>query len=155
MALGAVSIVLLAVYAQDIPDRWLGLAGVAALLLTIHIGMFDLLPWLLRWAGFAVPLLFDRPWAATSLAEFWSRRWNLAFVDMNRRLFLRPFHRCFGKPGSRFALFAVSGALHELGLSFPAGAGWVCLWVISCCRARWLLWNGGSVLPTAPGPGSG
>jgi alginate O-acetyltransferase complex protein AlgI len=124
MALGTLSIVLLAVYAPHIPDQLLGLAGIAALLLTIHLGICDLLPWLLRWAGFAVPLLFDRPWAATSLAEFWSRRWNLAFVEMNRRLFLRPLYRCFGKRGSRFALFALSGLLHEMALSFPAGAGW-------------------------------
>ena len=124
MALGALSIVVLAIYAPDIPDQLLGLAGIAALLLTIHLGTCDLLPWLLRWAGFAVPLLFDRPWAATSLAEFWSRRWNLAFVEMNQRLFLRPLYRYFGKQGSRFALFALSGVLHELGLSFPADAGW-------------------------------
>lgn len=124
MALGAASIVLLAVYAPRIPDRALGIAGVGALLLTIHLGAGDLLPWLLRWAGFAVPLLFDRPWAAASLTEFWSRRWNLAFVEMNRRFLLRPLHGYFGKRGSRFALFALSGVLHELGLSFPAGAGW-------------------------------
>src|SRR5256885_2784179 len=96
MALGALSIVLLAIYAPHIPDRLLGLAGIAALLLTIHLGACDLLPWLLRWAGFEVPLLFERPWAAASLAEFWSRRWNLAFVEMNRRLLLRRFYRYFG-----------------------------------------------------------
>jgi len=124
MALGASSVVLLAVYATHIPDWLLGLAGIAALLLTIHLGACDLLPWLLRWAGFKVPLLFERPWAAASLAEFWSRRWNLAFVEMNQRLLLRRLYRYFGKRGSRFALFALSGVLHELGLSFPAGAGW-------------------------------
>jgi alginate O-acetyltransferase complex protein AlgI len=124
MAIGAASIVLLAVYAPRIPEPALGLAGVAALLLTIHLGIGGLLPWLLRWAGYAVPLLFDRPWAARSLAEFWSRRWNLAFVEMDRRLFLRPLRRRLGRRGSRFALFALSGVLHELALSFPAGAGW-------------------------------
>jgi Membrane bound O-acyl transferase family len=124
MALGAASIVLLSVYAPRIPDRLLGLAGTAALLLTVHLGIGDLLPWLLRWTGFAVPLLFDRPWAAASLANFWSRRWNLAFVDMNRHLFLRPLYRHFGGRGTRFALFALSGLLHELGLSWAAGAGW-------------------------------
>jgi alginate O-acetyltransferase complex protein AlgI len=102
----------------------LGLAGIGIILITFHLGICDLLPWFLRWAGFAVPLLFDRPWAATSLAEFWSRRWNLAFVEMNRCLFLRPLSRRFGKRGSRFALFAFSGVLHELAISFPAGAGW-------------------------------
>jgi hypothetical protein len=123
-ALGAVSVVLLAVYAPRIPEWLLGLAGTAALLLTIHLGLCDLLPWVLRWAGFAVPMLFDRPWAARSLGEFWSRRWNLAFVDMNQRLLLRRLYRRLGNPGSRFALFAISGMLHELALSFPAGGGW-------------------------------
>jgi hypothetical protein len=121
---GAASVILLAVYAPCISDGILGLAGIAALLLTVHLGIGDLLPWLLRWAGFGVPLLFDRPWAARSLTEFWSCRWNLAFVEMNQRLFLRRLYRYFGKGGSRFALFALSGVLHELALSFPAGAGW-------------------------------
>lgn len=63
MALGASSTVLLAVYARRMPDLVLGMAGTAALLLTFHLGVVDLLPWLLRWAGFAAPLLFDRPWS--------------------------------------------------------------------------------------------
>src|SRR6476469_5827491 len=49
---GVVSIVLLAVWAGNIPDSILGLAGMAALLLTLHLGLCDVLPWLLRWAGF-------------------------------------------------------------------------------------------------------
>jgi hypothetical protein len=79
----------------------------------VHLGIGGVLPWLLRWGGFRVPLLFDRPWAARSLGEFWGRRWNLAFVEMNQRLFLRPLHRHFGKSGARLALFAISGLLHE------------------------------------------
>src|SRR5689334_21848315 len=124
MAAGGVSILLLAVFASRIPEGLLGLAGIAALLLTIHLGIGDLLPWFLRWAGFQAPLLFDRPWAAASLGEFWSRRWNLAFVEMNQQLFLKPVYRRFGKSAARFVLFALSGLLHELGLSFPAGGGW-------------------------------
>jgi len=123
-AAGIVSIVLLAVYAPRLPEDFLGLAGTAALLLTIHLGLCDLLPWLLCWAGFEVPLLFDRPWAARSLAEFWGRRWNLAFIEMDRRLLLRPLHRIAGGRGARFALFILSGLLHEAGLSFPADGGW-------------------------------
>jgi alginate O-acetyltransferase complex protein AlgI len=124
MGLGAASVVLLAALAPRISDRLLGPAGIAALLLAVHLGICDLLPWLLRWAGFGVPLLFDRPWAARSLAEFWSRRWNLAFVEMNQRLFARTLYRRLGKTGSRLALFALSGLLHELALSFPAGGAW-------------------------------
>jgi alginate O-acetyltransferase complex protein AlgI len=121
---GGTLILLLAAFATRIPGRLLGLAGIPPLLLTLHLGICDLLPWLLRWAGFDVPPLFDRPWASASLDEFWSRRWNLAFTDMNRRFFVRPFYRRFGKAGARFALFVLSGALHEVGLSFPAGGGW-------------------------------
>jgi alginate O-acetyltransferase complex protein AlgI len=124
MALGAAFVLLLAVYAPRIPEPVLGLAGIAAILLTLHLGIAGLLPWLLRWAGFGVPLLFDRPWAARSLSEFWGRRWNLVFVEMNQRFFLRPAHRYFGARGYRLALFAISGLLHELALSYPAGGGW-------------------------------
>jgi len=124
MALGVASVILLAVFAPKMPDALLGLAGLVALLLAIHLGLGDLLPWLLRWAGFRVPLLFDRPWAARSLSEFWGRRWNLVFVEMNRRLFLRSLHRHLGMGGSRFALFVLSGLLHEWAISFPAGGGW-------------------------------
>ncbi|MBI3720931.1 MAG: hypothetical protein HY248_00130 [Fimbriimonas ginsengisoli] len=121
---GAIAILLLAIYAPRMPDPVLGLAGIAAILLTLHLGVADLLPWLLRWAGFDVPLLFDRPWAARSLAEFWSRRWNLAFIEMNRRLLLRTARRHLGRRWTRFALFLLSGLLHELALSYPAGGGW-------------------------------
>jgi len=124
MVLGAVWVVALAICAPYLSDSLVGLAGLAALLLAFHFGLADLLPWLLRWAGFRVPLLFDRPWAARSLTDFWSRRWNLAFVEMNRRLFLRPLGRRFGPRGAGFALFVLSGVLHEAALSFPARGGW-------------------------------
>src|SRR5262249_19988847 len=145
------TVVLMAIFAPQIPDPVLGMAGVAALLVTIHLGICDLLPWMLRWAGFDVPLLFDRPWAAVSLNDFWSGRWNLAFVEMNRGL-LRTVHGHLGRSGSRFALFALSGLLHEFALSFPAGAGWgwplayfllhgVLVTVEERCRIRSRLWT--------------
>ena len=121
---GAVCIAGLAAFAPRIPEPVLGLAGIAALLLMVHLGIGDLLPWLLRWAGFPAPLLFDRPWAARSLADFWGRRWNLAFVEMNRVFFARPLCRRFGSRGARWALFALSGLFHEVAISFPAGGGW-------------------------------
>jgi len=43
---------------------------------------------------------------------------------MNRRLLLRHSYSYFGRRGSRFALFVLSGLLHELALSFPAAGGW-------------------------------
>jgi alginate O-acetyltransferase complex protein AlgI len=124
MVLGLVAVVLLAVWAPVLSEPVLGLGGIAALLIAIHVGVGDVLPWLLRWAGFAVPPLFDRPWAATSLTDFWGRRWNLAFVEMNERFFLHPLYRRLGTRRARFALFLLSGALHEMGISYPAGGGW-------------------------------
>src|SRR5437763_593444 len=67
MAARAASILLLAVYASQLSDTVLGLAGIAALLLTLHLGIAGVLPWLVRWVGFSAPILFRRPWAATSL----------------------------------------------------------------------------------------
>jgi alginate O-acetyltransferase complex protein AlgI len=124
MCLGVASIILLAVYAPRIPGFLLGMAGVAAILLAVHVGAADVLPWILRACGFDVPLLFDRPWVSRSLAEFWGARWNLAFVEMNRRLFLRGVRRRLGPDGTRFALFALSGSLHEIAISIPANGGW-------------------------------
>lgn len=43
---------------------------------------------------------------------------------MNRCFLLRSLYRRIGRRGARFVLFALSGLLHELALSFPAGAGW-------------------------------
>jgi len=124
MATGVLSTLLLAIYAPRLSGQALGLGGMAALLLTVHLGIADLLPWLLRWVGFDVPLLFDRPWAASSLHGFWSRRWNVAFIEMNRVFFLRRFYRHFGRRTCRFLIFGLSGILHELVLSVPALGGW-------------------------------
>jgi hypothetical protein len=101
----------------------LGWAGIGALLLTVHLGYADVLSGLLRRAGFPVRRLFDDPLASRSLTEFWGRRWNLAFVEMDRLLFV-PLLRQLGPMGSLIGVFVISGLLHELAVSFPAGAGW-------------------------------
>lgn len=96
----------------------------AALLLTVHFGLGAMLPWMIRQLGFAVGPLFRAPEGAESLSDFWSKRWNLPFVEMDRLLFLRPLRRRFGARGALIGVFVVSGLLHELGISYPALAGW-------------------------------
>ena len=96
----------------------------AALLLIVHFGIGAMLPWAVRQLGFAVGPLFRAPERADSLADFWSRRWNLPFVEMDRLLFLRPLRKRFGARGALLGVFVVSGVLHELGVSYPALAGW-------------------------------
>ena len=100
---------------------WLMLA---ALLLIVHFGIGAMLPWAVRQLGFAVGPLFRAPERAQSLANFWSRRWNLPFVEMDRLLFLRPLHKRLGARGALIGVFVVSGLFHELGVSYPAFAGW-------------------------------
>ena len=96
----------------------------AALLLLVHFGVGAMLPWAMRWLGFAVGPLFRAPERAQSLADFWSKRWNLPFVEMDRLLFLRPLRKRFGARGALLGVFVASGLLHELGVSYPALAGW-------------------------------
>ena len=96
----------------------------AALLLLVHFGIGAMLPWLVRQIGFAVGPLFRAPERAESLADFWSKRWNLPFVEMDRLLFLRPLRKRLGGRGALLGVFVVSGILHELGISYPALQGW-------------------------------
>jgi alginate O-acetyltransferase complex protein AlgI len=99
---------------------WLGVTGI---LLIVHLGYADLLTWALRDRGYAVRPLFDRPWASRSLAEFWTRRWNVAFVEMDRVLFLPILRRRLPPRAAAFGVFLISGVLHELAISYPAGSG--------------------------------
>ncbi|KAG1887637.1 hypothetical protein F4604DRAFT_1645516 [Suillus subluteus] len=63
------------------------------------------------------PPSFDSPWRATSLREFWSRRWH----QWLRRQFIffggRPLSLLFGRVGGVIGAFLVSGFLHHVALS--------------------------------------
>jgi len=107
-------------------ERWGDAAawvGIGAILLFVHLGYSDLLTWLARRRGYPVKPLFDRPWKSKSLAEFWSRRWNVAFVEMDRILFLPLLRTWLDRRVSSFSVFLISGLLHEMAISYPAGSG--------------------------------
>jgi Membrane bound O-acyl transferase family len=122
MALGLGLAAGLAVFADRLGDEVVGWAGIAALLATFHLGWALVLSALVRRAGFDVGPLFDDPLASRSLTEFWSRRWNLAFVEMDRLLFLPPLRRLLGRRLAVPGVFLASGVMHELAISYPAGA---------------------------------
>jgi len=124
MFLGMSALGALAVLEGSIGDTVLGWLGIGALLLTVHFGYSDVLTGLMRRAGFPVRRLFDDPLKSRTLGEFWSRRWNVAFVEMDRALFLPLFRSWLGKRVAVFGVFALSGVLHELAISYPAGGGW-------------------------------
>jgi alginate O-acetyltransferase complex protein AlgI len=101
--------------------NWLCLAG---LFLIIHFGYADMLSCALRCAGWDVRPLFDAPFLSSNLRDFWSKRWNIAFVEMDRILFLPLTRRFFKAEGAILLVFVISGLLHEIGISYASGRLW-------------------------------
>jgi alginate O-acetyltransferase complex protein AlgI len=89
-----------------------------------NFGISNVLTSLMWIAGYRVQPLFDDPLRSLSVRDFWTHRWNRAFVEMDRRMFLRPLTRLFGLRGAVLGVFLISGLLHEMAISYPAGAGW-------------------------------
>ncbi|KAG6420832.1 hypothetical protein SASPL_117374 [Salvia splendens] len=60
---------------------------------------------------------FDEPYLATSLGDFWGRRWNLVAGGMLRATVYVPVRRALGggrREAAVVATFAASGLMHEL-----------------------------------------
>ncbi|KZO90707.1 hypothetical protein CALVIDRAFT_522468 [Calocera viscosa TUFC12733] len=94
------------------------IATLHCLLSLLLVGLFQQDP--NRW-----PPMFDRPWLASSLADFWARRWH--------QLFRRQFVVCSwpgraggGDTGAVLTAFLGSGVLHEAGMRCMGrgGATW-------------------------------
>jgi alginate O-acetyltransferase complex protein AlgI len=99
---------------------WIGMFG---LITFLHFGTFLLLA--LAWQSVGVnarPLMQD-PARATSLTEFWSTRWNVAFNVLAKRWIFRPAARRFGPAGATLAVFLASGLVHDFVISLPARSG--------------------------------
>lgn len=148
MSLGLAFIAALGRWGHVLTDAQLGSCGIASLLTTVHLGFAQVLAALLQWGGWPVGILFDRPFASRSLADFWNRRWNRAFVEMDRILFLRPLHKLLGPTGALVGVFVISGLLHEFAISFPAGGGYgspfayfVLHGVLVCIERRFVTMN--------------
>lgn len=111
--------------------------------LCLHFGLFNLLTAGWRMVGFSAGPLFRNPLASRSLEDFWSRRWNIAYVEMCQETVLRVFRNsdrqsaktpkdnprplAFWRFGgkSQFAtgaIFVFSGLLHEVAISLPVNA---------------------------------
>jgi membrane bound O-acyltransferase family protein len=119
---GAVGWVALARAAPGWPPAVVGWLGIAVLLTTFHLGLSDVVSGALRQRGYRVARLFRDPLASRSQREFWSSRWNLAFVGMNQVVVLPWLRRRLGRRAYP-AAFILSGLLHELSISLPVHRG--------------------------------
>ena len=92
--------------------------------LVLHFGVFNILAGGWRYLGVDASPLFKAPLRSRSLAEFWGRRWNLAFSEMTALGIYRPISGFAGKPVGLVVAFTASGVLHELAISVPVKAGY-------------------------------
>ncbi len=105
---------------EPVLSGWIGMVG---MILILHFGLFDLSN--TGWRALRVDAapIMNHPLCSTSVSEFWGRRWNAAFNDLAVRLVFRPVARHTGILAATLIAFAVSGLIHELVISLPAGAG--------------------------------
>jgi len=100
---------------------WIGMIGIA---FTLHFGLFHVLSCIWRRVGIAAIPIMNWPILSVSLTEFWGQRWNLAFRDLTHRFVFTPLAGTLGPLPSLFAGFLLSGLVHDLVISVPAGGGW-------------------------------
>lgn len=130
-ALGLVLVLtaVLLVWTSPFLQTWTGMVGIV---LSLHFGAFHLLSCWWRALGVnAVPLM-NWPVFSTSVSEFWSRRWNLAFRDLMHRYFFRPLAPKAGAAAALWLGFVLSGIIHDVVISLPArgGYGWPTLFFV-------------------------
>ena len=124
VGIGSALLLPLMLVGPQVPRAVAEWSGIAAILLIVHLGIGGMLYAVLHLANLPVRPLFDRPLASRSLRDFWTKRWNRPFVEMDRVLFIEPLRRRFGIHGAMFGVFLISGLLHEMAISYPSGAGW-------------------------------
>lgn len=106
---------------QPLLRAWIGLVG---MVLLAHFGSFHIVALLWQKGGVdAVPIM-NAPWRATSLSEFWGKRWNLGFRQLGHDLIFQPLHSRIGAGTSSYLVFVASGLIHDFVISFPARAGY-------------------------------
>ena len=95
-----------------------------SLIFVFHFGLLELNAQLWQYFGRNTKPIMAAPWQAVTLAEFWGKRWNMAFRDAAHRLIFTPVCRKLGTSGAALAVFAFSGIVHEAVISIPAQGGY-------------------------------
>jgi D-alanyl-lipoteichoic acid acyltransferase DltB (MBOAT superfamily) len=94
------------------------------LVLLLHFGTFHLISLAWRASGVDAQAIMQVPAAATSLSEFWGRRWNLGFRQLTHSLVFKRVRGRFGLAAATLSAFFASGIIHDLVISFPARGGY-------------------------------
>lgn len=124
LALGGVWLAIVAprlVAQHPMTAGWVAMVGI---IFVLHFGAFHLLSLGWRAAGIDAQPIMNFPILATSLSDFWGRRWNLAFRDVAFGQLFRPLARRVGAAQAMLVVFIASGIVHDLVISLPAHAGW-------------------------------
>jgi len=114
---------------------WAGMIGMGFIL---HFGLFHVLSCAWRSLDVDARPLMNWPVAATSLSDYWGRRWNTAFRDLAHRFLFRPLASRLGPRWAILAGFLFSGILHDLVISLPAGGGY-------CGPTAFFMLQGGAI----------
>ena len=122
LALG-IGLVVAGVLLVDVHGLTAGWIGMVGIVFTLHFGLFHVLSILWRRAGIDAQPLMDAPILASSLSDFWGKRWNLAFRDLAHTYVFRPLVGRLGIAGATMAVFLVSGVVHDVVISVPARGG--------------------------------
>jgi alginate O-acetyltransferase complex protein AlgI len=102
----------------------IGWTGMIAVVFLLHFGAFHLLSLLWRARGINARPIMQTPGMATSLGQFWGRRWNAAFADLMHEHFFKALARRLGPRRALLAIFVLSGLVHESVISLPARGGY-------------------------------
>jgi alginate O-acetyltransferase complex protein AlgI len=101
---------------------WAAMIGIA---LTLHFGLLHAVVLAWRRAGVAADPLMRRPTRATSLANFWGRRWNMGFRALAHDLVFAPLvAQGWSAAAATAIVFAISGVVHDAVISIPARGGY-------------------------------
>ncbi len=114
-----------------VAPRWIderpllaGWCGMTGIIFVLHFGVFHLLSIVWRARGIVAEPIMDSPLLASSLSDFWGRRWNRAFRDLSFRYVLRPLSGRISLSAATLLVFTLSGLIHEWVITVPAQAGW-------------------------------
>jgi hypothetical protein len=100
---------------------WIGMIG---LILMLHFGSFHLVSCVWRTIGVQARPLMNKPLSSDSLSEFWGKRWNTSFRDITYRFLFQPLARQTSPQWAVAIGFLLSGLVHDLVISVPAGGGY-------------------------------